>query len=72
MGFSIPPSVAVKDAYSTVTLARDTMNYIALKEIALQNALASSDIKIDDAPGKLEELMSYMDNIDFWLNIVTP
>jgi len=64
--------VAAKDADATVTLTRDTLNKIVLKETSLKDALASGDIKIDGAQGKLEELVSYMDNFDFWFNIVTP
>ncbi|MEJ5057941.1 MULTISPECIES: alkyl/aryl-sulfatase [unclassified Pseudomonas] len=64
--------VAAKDADATVTLTRDTLNKIVLKETTLKDALASGDIKIDGAQGKLEELVSYMDNFDFWFNIVTP
>jgi alkyl sulfatase BDS1-like metallo-beta-lactamase superfamily hydrolase len=38
----------------------------------LKDALASGDIKVDGTQGKLEELVSYMDDFDFWFNIVTP
>jgi alkyl sulfatase BDS1-like metallo-beta-lactamase superfamily hydrolase len=34
--------------------------------------VASGDIKVNGDQGKLDELMSYMDNFDFWFNIVTP
>jgi alkyl sulfatase BDS1-like metallo-beta-lactamase superfamily hydrolase len=64
--------VAAKDADATVTLTRDTLNKIVLKETSLKDALASGDIKVDGTQGKLEELVSYMDDFDFWFNIVTP
>ncbi|OQR36515.1 hypothetical protein BWR59_02230 [Pseudomonas sp. Bc-h] len=64
--------VVAKDADATVTLTRDTLNKIVLKETSLKDALASGDIKVDGTQGKLEELVSYMDDFDFWFNIVTP
>ena len=42
------------NADATVTLARDTLNKIILKET------------------KLDQLISYLDNFEFWFNIVTP
>lgn len=64
--------VVAKDADAKVTLTRDTLNKIVLKETTLKDALASGDIKVDGTQGKLEELVSYMDDFDFWFNIVTP
>ncbi len=64
--------VAAKDADATISLTRDTLNKIVLKETTLKDALASGDIKEDGTKGKLEELVSYMDDFDFWFNIVTP
>lgn len=64
--------VQAKDADATVTLTRDTLNKLVLKETTLKDALASGEIKVDGTQGKLEELMGYLDNFDFWFNIVTP
>jgi alkyl sulfatase BDS1-like metallo-beta-lactamase superfamily hydrolase len=61
-----------KDADAKVSLTRDTLNKIVLKETTLKDALAKGDIKVDGTQGKLEELVSYMDDFDFWFNIVTP
>lgn len=61
-----------KDADATITLTRDTLNKLMLKEITLQDAEKSGEVKVQGQQGKLEELMSYMDNFDFWFNIVTP
>ncbi|WP_305955353.1 alkyl/aryl-sulfatase [Pseudomonas sp. H9] len=61
-----------KDADATVTLTRDTLNKIVLQETSLKDALDKGDIKIDGTQGKLEELVSYLDNFEFWFNIVTP
>ncbi|MNO64511.1 Metallo-beta-lactamase superfamily protein [compost metagenome] len=64
--------VQAKDADATVTLTRDTLNKIVLKETTLKDALASGDIKVEGAQDTLDELVSYLDNFDFWFNIVTP
>ncbi|WP_081668123.1 alkyl/aryl-sulfatase [Metapseudomonas resinovorans] len=61
-----------KDADATVTLTRDTLNRIVLQETTLKDAIAKGDIKVTGSEGKLEELVSYLDNFDFWFNIVTP
>ncbi|WP_440465679.1 alkyl/aryl-sulfatase [Pseudomonas sp. YH-1] len=60
------------DADATITLTRDTLNKIMLKETTLKDAEGSGEIKVQGDQGKLDELMSYMDNFDFWFNIVTP
>ena len=41
-------------------------------EVTLKDAVGAGDVKVEGAEGKLEELMSYMDNFDFWFPIVTP
>jgi alkyl sulfatase BDS1-like metallo-beta-lactamase superfamily hydrolase len=43
-----------------------------LKETTLQAAVGSGAIKVRGNEAKLEELMSYMDNFEFWFPIVTP
>ncbi|WP_236237070.1 alkyl/aryl-sulfatase [Pseudomonas faucium] len=59
-------------ADATVTLTRDTLNKLMLKETTLKDAVAAGQVKVDGTEGKLEELMSYMDNFEFWFPIVTP
>ncbi|MNJ76157.1 hypothetical protein D3C77_733800 [compost metagenome] len=61
-----------KDADATITLTRDTLNNIMLKQTTLKDAVSAGDVKINGNEGKLDELMSYMDNFDLWFNIVTP
>jgi len=36
------------------------------------DAIAAGDVKISGSEAKLEEMRSYLDNFDFWFNIVTP
>lgn len=60
------------NADTTLTLTRDTLNKIMLKQTTLKDAVGSGAIKVKGNEGKLEELMSYMDNFEFWFPIVTP
>jgi alkyl sulfatase BDS1-like metallo-beta-lactamase superfamily hydrolase len=62
----------LSNADASLTLTRDTLNKLMLKETALKDAIGSGAIKIQGNEAKLEELMSYMDTFDFWFNIVTP
>ncbi|MFK3660383.1 alkyl/aryl-sulfatase [Scandinavium sp. NPDC088450] len=61
-----------KEADATITLSRDTLNRIILKQETVEQAKAKGDMKITGNAAKLDELMSYMDKFDFWFNIVTP
>lgn len=58
--------VEASDADATITLSRDVLNKIVLK------ATAKGDVKITGNEEKLNELLGYMDNFEFWFNIVTP
>jgi len=64
--------VQAKDADATITLTRDTLNDLMLKQTTLKDAESSGKIKVQGDQGKLDELVSYLDNFDFWFNIVTP
>ncbi|MCJ2065289.1 MBL fold metallo-hydrolase [Methylobacterium sp. J-088] len=57
---------------ATVTLSRDTLNNIILQQTKLDDAIASGSVKINGDPAKLHEVVSYLDNFEFWFNIVTP
>ncbi|WP_170913037.1 alkyl sulfatase C-terminal domain-containing protein, partial [Salmonella enterica] len=61
-----------KDADATLTLSRDTLNKIILKETTLKQAEESGDVKLTGNGAKLDEMLSYMDKFEFWFNIVTP
>ncbi|WP_410737918.1 alkyl/aryl-sulfatase [Citrobacter portucalensis] len=61
-----------KDADATVTLNRDTLNKIILKEVTLKQAQDSGDVKITGDGAKLDAMLGYMDKFEFWFNIVTP
>jgi alkyl sulfatase BDS1-like metallo-beta-lactamase superfamily hydrolase len=57
---------------ATLTLNRDTLNKIILKDETLKQAEDKGEVKVSGNPAKVDELLSYMDNFEFWFNIVTP
>jgi len=61
-----------KDADAAITLSRDALNRIVLKEQTLKEEQDKGDVKITGDSQKLNELLGYMDKFDFWFNIVTP
>ncbi len=60
------------NADATITLSRDTLNKIILKEESLDDAKSKGDVKIAGNADKLNEVLGYMDKFEFWFNIVTP
>ncbi|WBF47582.1 alkyl/aryl-sulfatase [Serratia rubidaea] len=64
--------VQAQNADATLTLSRDTLNKIILKEETLQQAEKNGGLKINGSADKVNELLSYMDKFEFWFNIVTP
>ena len=64
---------AVADnADASISLSRDTLNKIILKQETLQQAQANGEVNISGNGAKLDEMLSYMDTFAFWFNIVTP
>lgn len=61
-----------QNADATITLNRDTLNKIILKEVTLKQAQESGDVKITGDGAKLDAMLGYMDKFEFWFNIVTP
>jgi alkyl sulfatase BDS1-like metallo-beta-lactamase superfamily hydrolase len=59
-------------ADATVALSRDTLNKIILQETKLADAISAGDVKVSGNQAKLTELVSYLDNFEFWFPIVTP
>ncbi|MGE9806767.1 alkyl sulfatase C-terminal domain-containing protein, partial [Escherichia coli] len=55
-----------KDVDATVTLNRDTLNKIILKEVTLKQAQDSGDVKIAGDGAKLDAMLGYMDKFEFW------
>ncbi|MEG3131710.1 alkyl sulfatase dimerization domain-containing protein [Pantoea cypripedii] len=59
-------------ADATLTLNRNTLNNIILKEETLKQAEDKGEVKISGNPAKVDELLGYMDKFEFWFNMVTP
>lgn len=57
---------------ATLTLNRDTLNKIILKDETLKQAEDKGEVKVSGDAAKVDELLGYMDNFEFWFNIVTP
>lgn len=65
-------NAVANNADASITLNRDTLNKIILKQETLKQAEDKGDVKISGNGAKLDEMLSYMDKFEFWFNIVTP
>jgi alkyl sulfatase BDS1-like metallo-beta-lactamase superfamily hydrolase len=61
-----------ENADATITLTRDSLNGIALGDTTLDKAVADGSVKVTGDKAKLGQLVSMLDNFEFWFNIVTP
>jgi alkyl sulfatase BDS1-like metallo-beta-lactamase superfamily hydrolase len=61
-----------KDADATITLTRETLNQIVLQQTTVEKAIGAKAVKIDGSEASLFQMLSYLDDFDFWFNIVTP
>lgn len=59
-------------ADATITLNRETLNQILLKNTTLEGSIKNNQIKIEGKNDSLVQLLGFMDSFDFWFNIVTP
>ncbi|WP_295797113.1 alkyl sulfatase dimerization domain-containing protein [uncultured Microbulbifer sp.] len=66
------PKRQAKDADATLQLTRETLNNIVLKQVSLKDAISGGKVKVAGSEAKVSELMSYVQDFDFWFNIVTP
>jgi alkyl sulfatase BDS1-like metallo-beta-lactamase superfamily hydrolase len=57
---------------ATVTLTRAVLDKIAAKQATFAGRILAGDIKIEGEMAKFLEMMSCLDEFDFWFNIVTP
>jgi linear primary-alkylsulfatase len=60
------------DADATVTLTRDTLNSVILQQTNLADAISAGDVSVSGDQAKLEEVVSYLDDFEFWFDMVTP
>jgi len=45
---------------------------IVLQQTTLDDAIGSGSVQIDGSRARLDEMLSYLDNFEFWFDIVTP
>ncbi len=65
------PGQQAEGADATVTLGRASLDGSVLGENTLDKAIADGKIKVTGDGAKLGQLMSMLDNFEFWFNIVT-
>jgi alkyl sulfatase BDS1-like metallo-beta-lactamase superfamily hydrolase len=66
------PGRQAAKADATISLSRETLNQIVLKQTTLKDAIGAGSVKITGSEGKLDEMLSYLDTFEFWFPIVTP
>lgn len=59
-------------ADATININRETLNQIILKQKTVESTMANQELKIDGNQESLKQLLGFIDNFDFWFNIVTP
>lgn len=59
-------------ADATVTLTRETMDLITLKQLSFPDALKGGQVKVEGNPAKLIELLRMLDNFNPMFEVVEP
>jgi alkyl sulfatase BDS1-like metallo-beta-lactamase superfamily hydrolase len=57
---------------ATIILTRKVLDDISLKRATFPGRILVGDIKIEGSRGKFLEMMSCLDQFEFWFNVVTP
>jgi alkyl sulfatase BDS1-like metallo-beta-lactamase superfamily hydrolase len=60
------------NADATITMTRETLNQIVLQQTTVEKAVGAKTVKIEGNEASLYQMLSYLDNFEFWFNIVTP
>jgi alkyl sulfatase BDS1-like metallo-beta-lactamase superfamily hydrolase len=66
------PNKQVKNADTTLTMTRQTLDAITLRQLTFPQAIQSGQIKIEGDPAKVGELLSLMDTFPPMFEIVEP
>lgn len=61
-----------KEPTAGMTLSRETLNRMMLKEMTLKDAIDKGEVKVTGDQQKITEMFAALDNFEFWFNIVTP
>lgn len=59
-------------ADATMTINREVLNQIILKQKTIASTQSNNELTIQGNANALNQLLSFIDNFDFWFNIVTP
>lgn len=59
-------------AEATITINRETLNQIILKQKTVESTLNDHELNITGHQDALKQLLGFIDNFDFWFHIVTP
>ena len=59
-------------ADAKLTLTKSTLDRIQLKEITIEQAITSGDLKVEGKREAFTEFIGMLDAFPFWFNIVTP
>ena len=70
LNYKAAKRAAAPDA--TVILTRKVLDDISLKRATFPGRILAGDIKIEGSKGKFLEMLSCLDQFEFWFNIVTP
>lgn len=62
----------LENADADITLDRETLDRITLGQMTMRDAVADGQVTIEGDAAKLQELISYLDEFDFWFDLVTP
>ncbi len=62
----------VANADAKLTLSKSTLDRIQLRELPVEQAVTSGELKIDGRREALTEFVGLLDNFPFWFPIVTP
>jgi alkyl sulfatase BDS1-like metallo-beta-lactamase superfamily hydrolase len=61
-----------KDADTSLTMNRDTLNKIIGGQLKVEQGVANGTIKLDGDPKKFEEFVALLDTFDPWYQVVMP
>lgn len=61
-----------KEPTAGMTLSRETLNRMMLKEMTLKDAIDKGEVKVTGDQQKITDMFAALDNFEFWFNIVTP
>jgi alkyl sulfatase BDS1-like metallo-beta-lactamase superfamily hydrolase len=59
-------------ADASVTMTRADLNEVMMGNTSMEKLVMAGKAKITGSTPKLGEFVSWLDNFDFWFNIVTP